>query len=363
MWIWELDSTDGGNLQAIIDQAQRDGIGTLMIKSSDGTTMWSQFNRSVVATLHAAHLQVCAWQYVYGDEPATEAELGAQAVRDGADCLLIDAEGEYEGKYVSAQTYIHKLRSLIGPNFPVGLAGLPYVDYHPAFPYSVFLGPGGAQYDVPQMYWHDIGTTTDGVFLHTYAFNLLYGRPIFPLGQIYGSPPLHQVLRFRQLSRLNGAPGVSWWDWQEAGPTYFDAVSRSVGNLSDTARDDGLASLGLNAAGDVVVWAQEHLVSAGDPVTIDGAFGPKTEAAVESFQFAHGLPVTGEIDQDTWTLLLRYAPVAVTWVVRHKYVVATTSSARGARTETVPKSARLPDRGEEIPRDLGAGRPRGAQAR
>ena len=34
-------------------------------------------------------------------------------------------------------TYIRRLRDLIGPRFPVALAGFPYVDFHPSFPYSV----------------------------------------------------------------------------------------------------------------------------------------------------------------------------------------------------------------------------------
>ena len=50
----------------------------------------------LVSTLHANGLRVCAWQYVYGVHPVGEAQVGAAAVNDGADCLLIDAEGEYE---------------------------------------------------------------------------------------------------------------------------------------------------------------------------------------------------------------------------------------------------------------------------
>ena len=69
--------------------------------------MWSQFNPTLVRELHAGGLQVCAWQYVYGNHPIAEAYLGAEAVQDGADCLIIDAETEYEGKYVQAQTYMH----------------------------------------------------------------------------------------------------------------------------------------------------------------------------------------------------------------------------------------------------------------
>ncbi len=97
--------------------------------------------RSWCSALHANGIKVCAWQYVYGNAPVTEAYKGAAAVHDGADCLIIDAESEYEGKYVSAQTYIKRLRSLIGYSYPLALAGFPYIDFHPAFPYSVFLGP------------------------------------------------------------------------------------------------------------------------------------------------------------------------------------------------------------------------------
>ncbi len=152
---------------------------------------------------------------MYGSSPAGEAALGARAVTNGADCLVIDAEAEYEGRYASAQTYITDLRATVGPDYPIGLAGFPYVDFHPAFPYSVFLGPGGAQFNAPQMYWKDIGTTVDTVFAHTYTNNTIYQRPIYPLGQTFQSPPSSQIIRFRQLADAYGATGVSWWDWQE----------------------------------------------------------------------------------------------------------------------------------------------------
>ena len=99
MWIWELPAVNRGNLTSIIATAHQYGVGTLMIKSSDGTTFWSQqFTPQLVAKLHAGGLKVCAWQYVDGNHPVTEAYMGAQAVKDGADCLLIDAEVEVSGQ-------------------------------------------------------------------------------------------------------------------------------------------------------------------------------------------------------------------------------------------------------------------------
>jgi Putative peptidoglycan binding domain len=355
MWIWELPSSNGGNLSSIVARARRNGVSTLMIKSGDGSGTWSQFNPQLVSSLHADGLRVCAWQYVYGTNPVAEAQVGAAAVSDRADCLLIDAESEYEGRYVSAQTYVKTLRQLIGANFPVALAGFPYVDYHPAFPYSVFLGPGGAQYNTPQMYWFDIGTTVSSVYAHTYSFNRLYQRPISPLGQISGSPPTGDIRHFRQVARSYRAPGVSWWDWQEGTGGAWLAISQPLGSLSDFTPDTSLASLSSGAQGDIVVWAQEHLISSGQKVAIDGAFGPKTEAAVMRFQTAHGLSPTGTIDAVTWRALLRHAPVSVHWTNRG---ARTASAASATGTTPVPKSASLPAKRNEIAAARGAGRPK-----
>jgi len=356
MWIWVLSRSDRGHLNSIVAQAHRYGVATLIIKSGDGSGIWSQFNAPVVSALHAARLHVCAWQYVYGTHPITEAYVGAAAVHAGADCLVIDAESQYEGRYVQAQSYMQRLRALVGPKYPLALAGFPYVDYHRAFPYSVFLGPGGAQYNVPQMYWKDIGTTVDDVFAHTYVFNRPYARPIFPLGQVYNDPPAHQIRRFRQLSRAYGSPGVSWWDWQEALSGAWGALAQAVGPLSGFIPDTDFATLGLGALGDLTVWAQEHLASAGKPVTIDGAFGPQTLMSVQAFQLAHGLAPTGLIDTPTWQALLRYPAARVKWVIRKRHLTATAAAA-GTSVLVVPRSAKLPTKRYEIPRALGAGKP------
>jgi hypothetical protein len=366
MWIWELPQSDGGSLASVISDAHRFGLSTLIIKSSDGASMWSQFGPQLVSALHAAGIKVCAWQYVYGNAPVTEAYKGAAAVHDGADCLVIDAESEYEGKYVSAQVYIQRLRALIGYSYPLVLAGFPYIDYHPAFPYSVFLGPGGAQYNAPQMYWRDIGTTTDNVFGHTYAYNLIYGRPIYPLGQVYGHPPGHQVVRFRQLARVYGAGGVSWWDWQEARASDWIAVSRPTGTLPGYVPYKTLADVNPNDSGDLVVWVQEHLVSAGYPIQVSGDYGYHTLLDVQAFQTAHGLSPDGIIGPQTWAALLRYRIARVKWTVAKRHDTATVTSAaitaaqRATSTalmQPVPASASLPAKRDEIAGAGGRGRP------
>jgi hypothetical protein len=288
-------------------------VHTVFIKSSDGTGWWSQFSPGLVSTLKSAGLRVCAWQFVYGSRPSTEAALGARAAQTGADCLVIDAESGYEGRYAQAQDYVSALRARIGAGYPLALAGFPYVDYHPAFPYSVFLGTGGAQASLPQIYWKAIGATVDRAIAHTYMWNEIYGRPIYPLGQLYSDPSPAEIQRFRELAAAHGATGLSWWSWQSASPRGWEAIAKPPAPLTGPPAPPAYPTLERGSRGDAVVWAQEHLISSGQALSPDGVYTSTVEQAVRAFQTMRALPITGEIDTPTWGALLQYQPLMPDW--------------------------------------------------
>ena len=345
MWIWYLSHSSHGKLGQIAKKAHAHDIDTVLIKSGDGTHYWSQFSPAVVNGLHARGLDVCAWQFIYGDNPGKEAKVGAAAVANGADCLVLDVEGQYEGKYPQASYFISSLRSLIGPDYPLGLASFPYVDYHPALPFSVFLGPGGAQYNIPQLYWKDIGTTVDTGYIHTWVWNRIYQRPIDPLGQVYNHPKAGQIKRFRALAMSHGFDGVSWWSWQSAGKRQWKAVGQPVSPAS-AGPYPSYPFLHIGSKGDFVAWAQQLLAGGGYTVPINGYFQASTQAAVYAFQSDHGLPQTGNLDVPTWGPLLQNNPLPVRWVSGGGAVPA---KASGARVLPPPKSAKLPAVRNEIP--------------
>jgi hypothetical protein len=361
MWIWYLSKSHGGSPARIAAQAKAHGVRTIYVKSADGTSVWSQFTADAIAALKATGLRVCGWQFVYGSNPVGEAVAAAAAKDAGADCFVIDAEGAYEGKYAQAQRYIEKLRELVGDDYPIGLTSFPYVDYHPGLPYSVFMGPGGASFNLPQVYWKTIGDTVDESLAHTYMWNIPYETPIFPLGQTYDGPRANDIRRFRQLSDAYGARGVSWWVWQFATDSDWDAVGDPISSVEAPERLWPTLSVGsagkVGSRGDLVVWAQQHLAGAGQPVGVDGAFGPGTANAVRAFQTDAGLPVTGTVDAATWPVLLRTTPIAVDWVARAQ-ASARNARARGARAASAgalpagpngPTSAALPAKRNEIP--------------
>ncbi len=357
MWIWYLSSSHGGDYGEIIRQARASGIGTLYIKSADGRNVWSQFTTAMIKRFQRAGLKVCGWHYVYGDYPAKEARASAVAAQRGADCFVIDAEAEYEGKYASADRYVRTLRKLVGRKYPIALTGFPYVDYHPSFPYSVFLGPGASQVNQPQMYWKAIGVSVQTVFEHTYIHNRLYKRPIRPLGQTYQAPSAREIKLFRRFTQTYGGK-PSWWSWQETQLRGWRALgAQTAGKLPNHQPVTDHAMLRRGSRGDMVVWAQQLLkrkIAPNLPVT--GVFATKTDRAVRVLQRRRGLLADGVLGTTTWRYLLRFKPVRVRWWVpaKKRKVKASASAAGGAARhlgplKRAPASAKMPARAYEIP--------------
>lgn len=91
---------------------------------------------------------------------------------------------------------------------------------------------------------------------------------------------------------------------------FQDAENLAITGIVDEATWDALVAavpdilMERGDRGDDVRTLQQLLTSAGyDAGVIDGIFGPLTESAVEAFQAANDLPVTGLVDQDTWDAL------------------------------------------------------------
>jgi hypothetical protein len=314
MWIWQLPQSNRGDVEAIAARARAAGMKTVYVKGSDAGNVWSQFTPQLVSDLHARGLHVCAWQFVYGSKPLKEAAAAAANVAAGADCLVIDAETAYEGRYAAAQLYVEAVRAAIGPSYPLGLTSFPYVDYHPTFPYSVFLAPGAAQANLPQVYWKAIGGSVDAVSAKTVAQNRVYGAPMAPLGQAYGGVTAEDVQRFRAIWAGYGAAGLSWWSWQAASSSIWAALTTAA-PARVVPGDPGWPALSKGSRGDQVLWLQQHLASfdASVEVTYGGKFTAATDAVLRAFQTARGLPATGVTDAATWLAVLALPVRPVDW--------------------------------------------------
>ncbi len=308
MWIWQLPKAAGGDPVAIAAQAQAAGVDTLIIKAAQGRQRWTQFSPDLVAALQAEGFTVCAYQRLEGKRMVAQAVAAAAAVDAGADCFVIDAESELEGRYAQARQYVAALRRRIGDDFPVGFTSFPYADLHPLLPYSVFLGPGGATVNLPQIYWKDIGDSPSAAFARTVSANRLYGAPLAPVGQLYSRPSTRDVLTFRRLGLAYGVEGMSWWSWDSALSAGWRAIARSVVAPALPASVPAYPTVRPGSRSDYVVWAKDHLRALAYTVTTSTRFDTTTARAVRAFQLDDGLPVTGVLDNDTWTALLAAEP-------------------------------------------------------
>ncbi|MSX01770.1 MAG: hypothetical protein F2813_01255 [Actinobacteria bacterium] len=338
MWIWQMPKTEGGNVAKIVARAKKANVTAVYVKSADGSGAWQQFTKTLVKSLRASGLRVCGWQFVYGSKPTAEARAAATAKTAGAQCLIIDAESTYEGRYSSARTYMKELRKRVGSKFALGFTSFPYVDYHPSLPYSVFLGPGGAEVNMPQVYWRDIGTTVTKAMAHTWRENRIYGRPIHPIGQTYQAPPTRDIYTFRRLASAYRAPGYSWWEWSPTSSKVWNALGKEM-PTAEKASDPGWPTLRRGSKGDSVIRAQQLLASVtASGLKANGIFGTATVNAVKAFQKDHKLDADGVLGAGTWRLL-------------GKVTVAAARSSRAliaASTEQIPRSATLPARRNEL---------------
>ena len=350
MWIWYVSQSHGGDLGRIIRRARRSGIGTVYIKSGDAGDPWSQFNRPLIRRLHRGGLKVCAWQFVYGEHPVAEARVAIGSIKKGADCFVIDAETDYEGRYAAADRYVRVIRNQVGLAYPISLASFPWVDYHPAFPYSVFMGPKAAQFNQPQMYWDAIGVSVREVYEHSMPVNAIYERPVYPVGQTYGSVSQREIQKFRRFAVSFGGLPESWWSWQETSDRTWGSLARDINSGMPRYRARIVyPTLRRGDRGDMVVWAQQHLRGSGARFTVSGLFGPKTKRAVRFFQYNHGLRVTGVIGHRTWIKLLRVQPIRIAWSRRAgRRADARGPSAKAALPLAAPLSAGLPARRNEL---------------
>ncbi len=139
--------------------------------------------------------------------------------------------------------------------------------------------------------------------------------------------------------------GVSWWSWQETDRREWRALGRDfkTGVPGAGRSGTGYPVLSKGSRGDLVVWAQEHLRGAGEPVPVTGYFGNVTRRAVKRFQRAKGYVDDGRIGAGTWRALLDVEPRMVDWSSKRSRRAAKPTAA-GA-----PRSASLPAVRYEIP--------------
>ena len=241
MWIWEWDSTDGGNAGEIVRQAVSNGLHQLWVRVGDSLNGFYGAKEldALVPVAHAHGIAVIAWGFPYLWDPVGDANWTALILEwRGADGQQVDGysadiEKPTEGVMLSAQraaVYLEHVRQAAGSRLVVATVYPPTdTNWDGAYPYRA-MAPYVDAF-APMVYWECTDPGTDAA-LDIARLSTL--RPVHVIGEAFNfasaggrsaSPSGAEIAEFLSAGQRAGALGASFWVWQEATPDEWAAVA------------------------------------------------------------------------------------------------------------------------------------------
>lgn len=228
VWIWVL--SQAGPVSYLIRRARDLGLSGLLMKAWDGGTsgLFLEQLQQIIGPAHDAGLSIGVWGYSYGNNIPGEVRAMQKALDAGADWLVIDAEDEYEsreGKHKALQLGLQVTRTL-GTEVVLGYTTFALPQYHENFPYEEFSS--FCSVCLPQVYWGAMNLPLEEAFAMCLRGLAKYKLPVAPVGQCHGPATPEEIIRFAELAKVNGFPGISYYDWQHASEAQLEAVGRAL---------------------------------------------------------------------------------------------------------------------------------------
>lgn len=224
-YIWKVRNCESGDANAIVHAAQQANLSHVIIKVADGdrsynydTELQVDLVAPVARLLMDAGIQVWGWQYIYGENPVSEARRAIQRLQElNLDGFVVNAEVEFKeaGKEIAARKYMTELRNAL-PDLPIALSSFRFPSYHPMFPFDDFLE--FCDFNMPQVYWvmaHNPATQLERTLREFQARK--HVRPIIPTGAAYKygdwEPTTDDVNEFLSTARKLKMNAANFWSW------------------------------------------------------------------------------------------------------------------------------------------------------
>jgi LysM repeat protein len=238
IWVWNARRCDGGDTGRMAERLRNAGCEGAIVKAFDGPRWFDQGKpwRQIAAALHGHGVGAAGWGYLYGKDPAGEAQRAIETAQYGeADLLVLDVETEFKGHPEAAEEVCRRIRAALGTDYPLYYSSFAIARYHRAFPFAEFnrYCTGAA----PQVYWNAFQWPVGQALAMTYEDYAALGvaaEKVFPVGGLYQEglvryPPPDEVLAFGQEVRRRGSRGVSFWSYEH----MFDEVWKPVTAIRD----------------------------------------------------------------------------------------------------------------------------------
>ncbi len=225
MYLWIISRVEGGDPERIAEVAQQAGLTHVLIKVADRNFAYNIDPKTgvdlvpgLVSALRARGIAPWGWQYIYGTNPAAEAAMAIQRVKQfNLDGFVVNAEKEFKvkGMDVPARQYMQALRAGL-PGTPIGFSSYRYPTLHRPLPFEVFLQ--FSDINMPQVYWVQSSNPAQQLLRSVREHKALsVWRPIVPTGCAYPEgawkPTAGQITEFLQACKDNEISGANFWEW------------------------------------------------------------------------------------------------------------------------------------------------------
>jgi hypothetical protein len=241
MWVWKPDKSDGGNVAVMVARAKAAGLTHIYVRT--GST-WDGFDGGpfldqILPAAHEAGLKVYGWDFPKLVSVPDDVGRAVTAISHAApggnhlDGFAADIETKSEGTELTPQAalaYGPALRQVVGPSYLlIAVVPNPTPQMVEKFPYELVV----PSFDTiaPMVYWLNREPGIDVSYALQYLAR--FTKPVAPVGQAYdggpeggrpGVPTRAELLRFMAMAKQWGARAVSFWSWQHANLSVWDAI-------------------------------------------------------------------------------------------------------------------------------------------
>ena len=241
MMILNIRNCEGGSPAQIVAVAKAAGLTNVIIKVADAANLHNVDHNTkvdlappLVAALKAAGLEVWGWHYIYGFNPADEANTAVRRVKDlDLSGYIVNAESEYKlpGRAQNAKTFMDILRE--GLSIPIAFASYRFPSFHPQLPWNVFME--SCYLAMPQVYWENADNPAAQLQRSVREYNAIHPRPLGPTGPIFKSGAWsakpEELISFMDTAKQLSCKSVNFSAWDH-GRTVLTPLWEAVSNYA-----------------------------------------------------------------------------------------------------------------------------------